>query len=389
MRNIDYFFLVLFCVSAFSIFWPMVGYPIFLKFLGRVYRNRTNVKNYDNTPTVTVMVVAHNEEKVIHEKLENLKKLSYPQKKINFIVASDNSTDQTNAIVKRFIKANPHMDVKLYETKNRMGKTNAQNEAFSLVSGEILVMTDANSMLEKDAVMELAASFSSPDIAYVTGRLSYADNNASLTAKSEKSYWDLDLSMRAVESRVQTITAGNGALYACRTSEYVCIDPIESHDSSFPIMYALQSKRCVFNPNAVAYEKASQTTTDEFKRKVRMNRLILNHILPDIRILNVIKYRWFTMFYLSHRSLRYSLWLSHLVLLIASVFLALHYKLFAIVLFLQVLFYLAPTLLNILGSKRLHFVKHYVMTLFAQYIGVFNILNGRAKPFWEKAESSR
>src|SRR5690606_14517884 len=117
---------VCFYLSAFIIFWAMVGYPVSLKLLRNVYRGRQLIKDYSYLPTVTVMVVAHNEENVILEKLENIIKLDYPKEKIEFLVASDNSTDKTNEIVRDFIMKNPDFKIRLYEVKERKGKTNAQ-----------------------------------------------------------------------------------------------------------------------------------------------------------------------------------------------------------------------------------------------------------------------
>lgn len=135
------FIKILFYISAFIIFWAMIGYPFSLKYIAKIYKNRTLKKDYSYKPTVTVMVVAHNEEKVILEKLNNIIGLDYPQDKIQYLIASDNSTDRTNEIVKRFILEHPDKNIRLYEVKERKGKTNAQNEAQKTVTTEYLVMT--------------------------------------------------------------------------------------------------------------------------------------------------------------------------------------------------------------------------------------------------------
>lgn len=381
---------VVFFASILGIFWAMVWYPIALNILGKLYRHRHNIKDYTYRPNITVMVVAHNEESVILDKLNNLVKLRYPKRKLRFVIASDNSTDNTNKIVRDFISNHKNMDIRIFNTKKRMGKTNAQNEAFLIVRGQILIMTDANSILKENAITELTASFSSPDISYVTGRLVYINKESSTTSKSETVYWDLDLSMREIESRIQTITAGNGALYACRVSDYVHIRPIESHDSAFPVIFALQSKRCIFNPDAIAYEKASIEVSDEFKRKIRMNRLLLAHMMPDIRILNIAKYKWFTVFYLSHRSSRYSLWLNHTLALVTNAILANQSGVYCIIFVLQLIGYFMIIIgMLFRNSGRLQYLRHYGLTIAAQYVGVFNIWTGRARPFWESSESSR
>ena len=212
---------VLFYISGFIIVWAMVGYPLSLKLIGRLYKNKQLKKDYTYQPTVTIMVVAHNEEKVILDKMNNILEVDYPQDKIEFLVSSDNSTDRTNQIVRQFIDEHKDKNIRLFEVHARKGKTNAQNEAQKTVATEYLVMTDANSMMDKNAIKELMASFTSNDITYVCGRLTIINQGVSDVSSSEASYWDSDLACREIEGRIQTITAGNGAIYACRTSDYL------------------------------------------------------------------------------------------------------------------------------------------------------------------------
>lgn len=381
---------IMFWISVFIIFWANIGYPLSMLIIGR-FVHKENKKNNNYKPSVTLMIVAHNEEKVIRSKLENAIKLDYPKEKFKILVSSDNSTDKTNDIVEEFIKINKDRDITLYQTKERKGKTNAQNEAARLVETEVLVMTDANSIIEKESIKEIISSFSDDDIVYVTGRLCYTNSNKNETSNSENLYWDLDTKIREIESRLQTITAGNGALYACRTKDYYCFDPIKCHDSSMPLYYALNGKRAIANQNAIAYEKAGENIKDEFKRKVRMSRIALHSILPDIRILNIFKYKWFSYFYFGHRSCRYMLWSSHILLLISNILLCGNNTLYIYTLIGQVIIYLMATLkgLTKIDNKLLNVSYYYCATIIAQTIGVYNTITGKTKPFWEKAESTR
>lgn len=382
---------ILFLLSGFVIVWGMIGYKLSLKILGKIFSNRKTLKDYNYKPFVTVLIVAHNEEKVIQKKLENVIENDYPADKIEYIVASDNSTDQTNNIVKSFIKGHPDKNVILYNSKKHGGKTNAQNEAQKYAKGEILVMTDANAMFEINAISELVSCFVSEDIAYVTGRLIYENSEDNLTAKSESVYWDSDLVQRDIESRISTITAGNGAIYACQNKLYHDFEPIFCHDSIMPYYYAKRRKRAIYNPDACASEKAGENTSDEFKRKVRMNRDILSSIKMGIGSLNFIKYGWFSYFYFGHRTCRYLLWISHVVVFITNALLFPVHVVWRIFLILQILFYL----IGIIGmvtktrNKIVYLVYYYCMTVWAQWVGVYNIITGKAKPVWEKAESTR
>lgn len=382
---------ILWVISVFIIFWAMMGYPASLIALNKLIK-RENKKDESFQPTVTVMVVAHNEEKVIGEKLQNLLESDYPREKLSVLVASDFSTDQTDDIVEQFIAAHPDRNIRIHKSVNHYGKTNAQNETRMLCDTEILIMTDANAMFEPNAIRELVSYFTDPSIAYVSGQLRYLNTDESNTANSEGFYWKLDLMCRSIESKIQTITAGNGAIYAVRNADYVAIPPIECHDSSFPVLYALQKKRAIYNPDAVAYEKAGEVNEDEFKRKVRMNRMILRGILPDIRVFNVFSYHWFSYFYFGHRTCRYLLWLTHLLAIVLNIPLAILCGAFWKVMFvLQILFYLAAVIGWITKSSNriLRIITYYCMTVVAQWKGVINIVTGKAKPVWEKAESTR
>ncbi len=383
------FLQIIFWISIFIIVWANIGYPFTIILLGKIIRKKN--KKIDNyVPSVTIMIVAHNEEKVIKKKLENVLKVDYPKNKIEILVSSDNSTDDTNKIVEEFIKSHKNNNIRLYEVQERKGKTNAQNEAARTVKSEILVMTDANAMLKANAVKELVSSFDS-NVAYVCGKLVYSNSDDNLTSSTESTYWDLDTRVREIESNIQTITAGNGAIYACKTKDYYEFNPIQCHDSAMPLYYSLQGKRAIANHNAIAYEKAGENDSDEFKRKVRMSRIVLGSILPSIRILNIFKYKWFTYFYLGHRTSRYLLWLSHITLLISNIFIINTHPIYIFSLIGQVLIYMLAVIKNILNlnNKLINFCSYYCMTILAQLIGVIKTITGKNKPFWEKAESTR
>lgn len=371
----------------------MVGYPLSIRIIANYSKKvKTDLaRNDDYEPTVTLMIVAHNEEKVIYDKLMNVIKLNYPRNKLEILVASDNSTDNTNNIVRKFIIDNPEYNIRLYEVKERKGKTNAQNEAAATVQSEILVMTDANAMLDQNSIRELVSSLSVDEIAYVTGRLKYINDDESWTSSSESSYWEWDLKMREVESSLHSVTAGNGALYACRTNEYFNFDPIQCHDSAMPVFYVLRGKRAVYNKNAVAYEKAGSSINDEFGRKTRMSRTILSSLIPNLQIFNIFKYGWFSYCYFGHRYCRRNLWLAHLIVLIANVPLTSVNFIFKLSLCLQLIFYSLALVRHVIkvDNKIFNMIYYYCITIIAQIVGVYRQLTGKSKPFWDKAESTR
>jgi len=382
---------IIFWSSLFLIFYSLIGYPLSLIILDKVFKKKNNRVDISLRPNVSIIIPAHNEDKVIEKKLRNLITLNYPMEKVEIIIASDNSTDQTNEIVEKFIKENKEYNIKLYKVNKRLGKTNAQNEAVKIAKGEILVFSDANAILDKDSIIHLVSSFTSKDIIYVTGQLKYVNSLEHLSSQAESTYWNYDLLMRRIESDIKTITAGNGAIYAIRKDEYVDFDPIESHDSAMPIYAVLNNKRAVFNPRAIAYEKAGETTRDEFKRKVRMNRNILKFLFGYLNILNIFKYGWFSYFYFGHRILRYSLFILHILLFVFNIILIRENFIYTFIFGIQSLFYLLAFIGHTFRfeHKLFYYPYYYTITILAQLIGAINHLTGKTKPFWEKAETTR
>lgn len=383
------YFLLFF--SAFIVFFAMVGYPVLLLIMDKLLKPEKIKKNYDSCPAISYMIAAYNEEKVIKEKLINAISMDYPKDKLQIIVASDHSTDTTDKIVQEFINEHEEYDIEFFVTKERKSKTNAMNEAYDKASGDIIIMTDANSILEQNAFKEIVACYCDDNIVYVCGKLVYINTDNS-TSASESTYWDLELTMRDIESRLQTITAGNGALFSCRRENYVKFEPIRSQDSMMPLEYAKQKKRALFNPDAVAYEKAGEVDSDEFKRKVRMNRDIFDLVMKGFGCLNFFKYKYFSLFYFGHRMCRYSLWFGHLIFFMSSILLAFMGSYFGLVLSILQLLFIVISAIAIklqVENRVLHLVGYYAMTVFAQFVGVKNYLTGNISPIWQKAASTR
>lgn len=371
-----------------AIIWPMVGYKILIVLLDKIFNIKDNPK-VKQEPNISIIIAAHNEEKVIAKKLENLISLDYPHDKMEIIIASDNSTDSTNKVVENFIEGSKLHNIKLFKVQERKGKTNAQNEAVRQSSGDILIFSDANSMIEKNAINELVSSFYDETIMYVSGDLCYINHEDNSTSTNENTYWNIDKAVRNIESKLSSITAGNGALYAIRKKYYIEIDPIHSHDSKIPREAVLMGLRAISNKEAKVYEKAGETVKDEYKRKVRMNRVILEAILETKNYLNIFKYKFFTIQYISHRTLRYLLAVNHVLLYIVNLFLLKDKKIYKLLFYSQNLFYFFALLGSIINNKYLKLCYYYTITLIAQLHGILNYFTGKRKPFWEKAESTR
>lgn len=384
---------LLFWISLFFIFYGMVGYPLTLMIIDKFYIKEEIQKKPTKTNNrfVSIIIPAHNEEQVISEKLENLININYPIELFEIIISSDNSTDKTNTIVQKFIDEHQKYNIKLYNVKKRQGKTNAQNEAVERANGEILIFSDANAILDTNSVLYLVSSFNDDKTIYISGKLKYVNDQNNISSKTESSYWNCDLYMRKIESKLGNITAGNGALYAIKKSNYVFLDPIKCHDLNMPLYAGINNKKALYNEFAIAYEKAGETTEDEFKRKVRMFRGILNSLFETPEKYNIFQNGWFSFFYFGHRTLRYSLFINHFLLLASNIVIFNSSFIYKITLIGQIIFYSISTIGKLTKSKNklLYFPYYYSMTIVAQLVGAYNQLAGKSKPFWEKAESTR
>lgn len=380
----------LFWISLIGIVYTFIGYPASLYLLNKILKKKHVYKNKNYQPKVSFIIAAHNEEKNIIKKLENTILLTYPKEKLEIIVSSDNSVDTTNKKVEEFIETHLDYNIILYKVQKRMGKTNAQNEAIKISTGEILAFSDANSIWEKDALVELIANFADKNIEYVCGKLEYVNSFENITSNAESTYWNYDLWMREIESDYGSITAGNGAIYAIRKSNIKFISPIECHDGIYPTLSVLDMKRAIYESGAIAYEKAGETIHDEFSRKVRMNRGLLKTKYEYIQKYNPFRTGIFSYFYFCHRYLRYSLYLFHIILFITSAYLS-NNIFYCCIFVLQIFFYLFAMIgaISNRSVKCIYFTYYYTMTIFAQLFAVIKSCLGKDKPFWEKAESTR
>jgi cellulose synthase/poly-beta-1,6-N-acetylglucosamine synthase-like glycosyltransferase len=358
---------VLFWVSLAALAWTHAVYPLAAVALARV-RTRP-VRGGDALPSVTVIVAAYNEETVIERRIENLRALDYPAGSVEIVVTSDASSDATEALAER-------AGVRVLRN-SRGGKVAAQDNAVRETSGDIVAFTDANSTWSPDALRALVRSFADPDVAYVCGRLNVQAEDG---RNKEGVYWRYELGVRAAESRIDSVTGGNGSIYAVRRADYVEVDPRFGHDLSLPYLMVQRGRRAVYEPSANAYEKATPTNEDEYRRKVRMFEhcwaiVLEGKMLRRLRPLYLVEV-------LSHRHLRYASGLLHLLLLATSIALLGHGAVYAVALGLQ-LGVLAAALLGV-GLPR-----YYVLVTWATVQSLFNYLRHGVPATWDAAEGTR
>jgi glycosyltransferase involved in cell wall biosynthesis len=332
------------------------------------------VRKGDGLPRVSVIVAAHDEEAVIGRRLENLLALEYPPDFVEIVVASDASADRTDELVEAVARHEPR--VRLVRAP-RGGKVAAQNLSLRETSAEIVAFSDANATWAPDALARLVRPFADPEVAYVCGRLVL---EAADGTNREGAYWRYELWLRERESRVGSVTGGNGSIYAVRRSDYVDVDPRFGHDLSFPYLMVQRGRRAVYEPEALAFEKPTPNIGDEYRRKVRMFEHCWAIVLEG-RMLRGLGPLYLTEV-VSHRHLRYASGLLHLVVLGANAALIGQGTLYR-ALFAGQLAFLG------LAALRPGLPRYYVLVTWATVEALAGYLRSGVPAVWEKAAGTR
>jgi cellulose synthase/poly-beta-1,6-N-acetylglucosamine synthase-like glycosyltransferase len=306
-------------------------------------------------------VTAYNEEDSIERRIENLRALDYPPELLEIVVTSDASTDRTDELAEaagvRVIR-NP-----------RGGKVAAQDAAVRATEAEVVAFSDANATWAPDAVRKLVRNFADPRVAYVCGRLQLETPDGS---NKEGVYWRYELVTRDGESRLGSVTAGNGSIYALRRADYVEVDPRFGHDLALPYLMVQHGRRAIYEPEALAYERPTPTNESEYRRKVRM----FEHSWLIVLRGRMLRRQppGYLLALLSHRHLRYASGLLHLILLGSSIALIGH-VFYAVCLGLQ-LGLLAAALAGV-GIAR-----YYVLITWATVVALWNYLRHGVPATW-------
>jgi cellulose synthase/poly-beta-1,6-N-acetylglucosamine synthase-like glycosyltransferase len=359
---------IVFWGSLGALAWTHVGYPLAAAAAAR--RWPWPALQDEETPTVTVIVAAHDEEDVIGRRVENLLALDYPADRLELAVASDASTDRTDTIVEEIAAREPRVRLRRCP---RGGKVAAQDLAVRESEAEIVAFSDANCTWAPDALRLLVRKFFDPEVAYVCGRLVYQDPDGT---NQEGAYWRFETWLREQEAATGSITGGNGAIYAVRRVDYEEVDPRFGHDLSFPYLMVQRGRRAAYEPDALAFEKPTPNLEDEYARKVRM----FEHcwaIVWEGRMLRDLPPGYFVKI-LSHRHLRYGSGLLHLALLATSLGRGRAER---------------AALLGQLGflaaARRPGLARYYTLVTWATVVALRNYRRSGVPAVWDKAEGTR
>jgi glycosyltransferase involved in cell wall biosynthesis len=297
---------LLFWLATAVVGWTYVGFPLVVLARAR-FRPRPH-RIDDITPSVSVIIAAHDEGATIGGRIDNLLAQDYPSDRLEIVIASDGSTDDTAAMAARRADAR----VRVLDLE-RVGKATALNTAVEASTGSILVFSDANTAFATDAVRTIVRSFADGEVGGVAGNQVYraarslsgsADPDATAAAAGERNYWDLDRALKVAESLGGNVISATGAIYAVRRELFRPVPDGVTDDFVTSTQVVRQGRRLVFEPGAVAVEPVAGSSRREYGRKVRIMTRGLRGVAVARELLDARRFGFYSVQLLSHKVLR-------------------------------------------------------------------------------------
>jgi len=384
---------ICFSLCLFIVFYTYLGYGMILFLLVKLkalFRPKNlPVQTDDSLPEVTVLVAAFNEEDFIAEKINNCLAFDYPKEKIRFLFVTDGSNDRTPDVVKQFPQ------VQLLHSPERKGKIAATNRAMPFVQTPIVVFTDANTIVNKEAIRNMVRHYQSENVGVVAGekRISVKEKDAASGA-GEGIYWQYESKLKKWDSELYSVVGAAGELFSIRTALFAPV-PADTIVEDFYMTLTIAKKgyRIVYEPEACAMEGPSATVGEELKRKIRIAAGGMQAVARLSELLNPFRYGILSFQYISHRVLRWTLApLSLPILFLSNLTLAFTGSLFfQVFLSLQILFYLLVLVGFLLEQRKIKlkvfFVPYYFFIMnYAVYMGFLRAIKGSQSVLWERAK---
>lgn len=337
-----------FWFSIFFIFYSYFGYPLILVVVSIVKNH--SVSKGDVTPHVTLIITAYNEEKRIREKIENSLKQDYPRDRLEIIIASDCSTDETDEIVKSY----KSKGVELVRAKERRGKENAQKYAVDASTGEILVFSDVATTLEPTGIRTIVKNFCDPTVGCVSSTDRFMDKEGNISG--EGAYVKYEMYLRELESKVNTLVGLSGSFFAARKE--VCSPWAVDMQSDFNTLINSVKKgyKGVSDTDTVGYYLNICDEKKEFSRKVRTVTRGIRVFMMSLPVLNPFRYGLFSWQLISHKLCRWLVPIAMLSVFVSNLLLLKTFKIYLFIFVLQTVFY-AMAILGSLTKSKKQFLK--------------------------------
>ncbi|MDQ3949671.1 MAG: glycosyltransferase family 2 protein [Gemmatimonadota bacterium] len=373
-------------MRAETVFWLAVavaayvyaGYPLLLAGLRLAIRRP--VRKAPIEPSVSLLVAAYNEADVIEAKIRNALALDYPADRLEIVIASDGSTDQTAEFAQRLADGER---VRVFVHPTNRGKLAVLNEAVPLLRGEVVAFSDASSMLARDSLRRLVESFADATVGAVSGVYRVRRHDEAQLGRQEDFYWRYETFLKKQEAALDSVLGAHGSLYAIRKSLYPFPRPGAINDDYIiPVRVLGQGYRVAYEPGAVAEEAAREM--GGFSRRVR----IMTGNVQQLRELGTLLRppRWLALlFFVSHKAGRLVVPLAMIAMAVANVFL-LEFRFYQSTLLAQIAFY-ALVLLGAVWEIRpqvLRLPYYFCMINAAAFLGMYHALRGRRSLAWKR-----
>lgn len=384
------------CLSI--VFYTYVGYGIVLyimvkvkEFFGKKECHRP--LSEEELPEVTLLIAAYNEEEVVKKKMKNCLALNYPKDKLKIMWVTDGSNDHTNDLLTEY----PQVEV--LHKPERNGKTAALNRAIDYIESPIVIFTDANTMLNADAIYEIVCQFANPKVGCVAGekRIAVKEKDGA-AGGGEGLYWKYESALKRLDSRLYSAMGAAGELFAIRRGLFEKMENDTLLDDFILSMRIVgKGYKIAYCAEAYAIENGSADMKEEQKRKVRIAAGGLQSIWRLRALLNIFRYGIVSFQYVSHRVLRWSVTpVALFALLPLNIVLALGtdgYQSvgYLAILLLQALFYLTGYWGYVLSKmsikNKLLYIPYYFLFMNVNVIrGFFYLYRKKGNGAWEKAK---
>lgn len=388
---------VLFWFALFIVLYTYIGYALLLGLLVKIkaffspYQKPISLAD-DALPSVTLVVAAYNESDCIGEKIHNSMTLQYPADKLQFLFVTDGSTDNTNHIVSQYPNIN------LQYKSQRSGKIAAVHRIMPLIKTPIVIYTDANTMLNSEAIYNIVRHYNDPKVGAVAGeKRVYSGNSDSASGAGEGFYWSYESLLKKWDSELYSVVGAAGELFSIRTKLYEAV-PTDTiiEDFYMTLRIAQQGYRVVYEPEARATELPSASTKEELKRKIRIAAGGWQSVMRLLPLFNIFRYGVLSFQYISHRVLRWTITpFALLVTFFLNAYLVYNNDtiMYKILFIFQSLFYLLALIGYILSKKqikqKIFFIPFYFCFMnYAVFAGLVRYLKGNQSVVWEKAKRS-
>lgn len=384
---------VIFWVSLFLIFYSYLLFPGMLHLLALNKKLEGNTYAPEGFPLISVLIAAFNEEEVIVSKIESVLEGDYPPDRLEILVGSDASTDSTNKVLEQL--KDVHKSLRIFLFQERTGKPGVVNRLVEESRGEILVITDANVMLDRTALREMIGYFLQPGIGLVDSRMINTRLKKDGISHQEKFYISREVRIKHNESLIWGSMMGPfGGCYAVRKSLYRPVPENFLVDDFYINMAVLQQGfRCISNVKAKVYEDVSNNLQEEFRRKKRIAAGNFQNLSSFGALLFSCK-PGVSFCFFSHKVIRW--FVPFLVIITLGSSLALGTSLtpgydqliYRILALLQLVVLVIPVIDHLLRKIKIHsiplrFVSHFVLMNLALLAGFIRYLGGIRSNVWQ------